>query len=505
MVRIRYIRKVECRKVMKRLLDEERSCYFDSFQNQSDSNCRRNLGDDPKRRSFCENRLSAFTVSDNTCFVSDSPLVYQDVTEEVCLKMCSGNRDNSGRTILCASLVYDYGTFVCTIYRSKSYPEGELKTEVAQGKRLFEKFCLNDNIPANCADSHFLKVDQSVIIGYAKNVSLARSIEACIEQCLMEHFQCKSAMYFYTEGECITNTESAMTQPTSFAREKNDKVIYIQNGCPAAIAWQKQLENPTAQAMGSLLTAIDKGMESANEQAERLNLATPVSWDSDDNMNNEKKEKETASATVISIINSSVEPHIVLKQWSDSEERMGNDSKEEQNGDSFSADSEKSVSSEEETTAVAVEETRKVQTESHTISLDKHPKPLKHAKLQQIKKKLVPKDNGENYLGKNSPLEVMPSPFQDENQHGEGLDSVAVLEKAEAQEPIKRLKIRTLNGFKDEGHFSEWSNWSPCRRPGERRIRRRKCYNLQKCVGALMEVNQCPKTVQKAELEFSET
>lgn len=53
-------------------------------------------------------------------------------------------------------------------------------------------------------------------------------------------------MYFYTEGECITNTESAMTQPTSFAREESDKVVYIQNGCPAILARQRQLGNTTA-------------------------------------------------------------------------------------------------------------------------------------------------------------------------------------------------------------------------------------------------------------------
>lgn len=52
-------------------------------------------------------------------------------------------------------------------------------------------------------------------------------------------------MYFYKEGECITNTESAITQPTSFAREESDKVIYIQNGCPAVLAQQKLLESST--------------------------------------------------------------------------------------------------------------------------------------------------------------------------------------------------------------------------------------------------------------------
>lgn len=57
-------------------------------------------------------------------------------------------------------------------------------------------------------------------------------------------------MYFYTEGECITNTESAMTQPTSFAREESDKVIYLQNGCPAILARQKQLENSIIAGYG---------------------------------------------------------------------------------------------------------------------------------------------------------------------------------------------------------------------------------------------------------------
>ncbi|VDK30913.1 unnamed protein product [Gongylonema pulchrum] len=137
------------------------------------------------------NRVSAFTVSDNTQLASVSSLTYEDVTEEVCLRMCSENRDNNGRTILCASFVYDHATFLCTIYRSKSYPEGQLKTETASGKRFFEKFCLAEEIPADCADSQFLRADQSVIIGYAQNVSLASSIEDCIAQCLAEHFQCK--------------------------------------------------------------------------------------------------------------------------------------------------------------------------------------------------------------------------------------------------------------------------------------------------------------------------
>lgn len=39
-------------------------------------------------------------------------------------------------------------------------------------------------------------------------------------------------MYFYEEGECITNIESAMTKPEDFGHpDDGDKVVYFQNGC----------------------------------------------------------------------------------------------------------------------------------------------------------------------------------------------------------------------------------------------------------------------------------
>lgn len=39
-------------------------------------------------------------------------------------------------------------------------------------------------------------------------------------------------MYFYEEGECILNTESAISQPDDFMKlEDDDKVIFFHNGC----------------------------------------------------------------------------------------------------------------------------------------------------------------------------------------------------------------------------------------------------------------------------------
>ncbi|VDK54640.1 unnamed protein product [Gongylonema pulchrum] len=94
-------------------------------------------------------------------------------------------------------------------------------------------------------------------------------------------------------------------------------------------------------------------------------------------------------------------------------------------------------------------------------------------------------------------LWVKPSSFLVENQQSETPPITAFHGKAKAwgltSKPIKRLKIETIDTFDEDEHFSQWSNWSPCRKPGERRIRRRKCFNLRKCVGALMEVGECPK------------
>lgn len=44
-------------------------------------------------------------------------------------------------------------------------------------------------------------------------------------------------MYFYEEGECITNLESAITRPDDFMKpDDEDKVIFFHNGCVQHVA-----------------------------------------------------------------------------------------------------------------------------------------------------------------------------------------------------------------------------------------------------------------------------
>ncbi|VDM97328.1 unnamed protein product [Thelazia callipaeda] len=445
------------------------------------------------QHAFCENRVSAFTVSDNRQLVSSSSLIYEDVTEEVCLKMCSENRDNSGRTILCASFVYDHATFVCKIYRSRSYPESDLETEVAPGKRFFEKFCLREKVPAECANSQFLKADQSVIIGYARNVSAATSVEECIAQCLNENFQCRSVMYFYAEGECITNTESAMTQPNSYAREESDKVIYIQNGCPAVLARQKQLGSLVSSGTELPLKTIGGSDKDVIYESEAVSTVA-MSEENNAEINN-KSENDEARISESNVKTDSLRTEKALRQEKSRKERFDEQSLRNRQGRISKTYMGRSSSTEEE----AFPEISKL----HERKMTK----LVFNAGSESKEEFTLEASKDNSFEENSPLEVRPSTFQIENHYGERENSGATIQgKAKAfalpQKPIKRLKIETLNALEEEDHFSQWSQWSECKKAGERSIRRRKCYNLRKCVGGLMEVMKCPKILQDVEPKY---
>uniref|UniRef100_A0A914WD04 Apple domain-containing protein n=1 Tax=Plectus sambesii TaxID=2011161 RepID=A0A914WD04_9BILA len=180
---------------------------------------------------LCDNKVSAYFVSDNVQLTSTNVLFYGDVTEEQCAAMCSDNKDIKGRTILCASFNYDHVSFSCRIFREKSKPDGIASVRASPGERFFEKFCLPSSAPLDCGESHFYRADQAVLVGYAKNATIVKTLEECVAVCLNEAFPCKSAMFFYEEGECITNTESAESMPEVFAKEEVDKVVYFENAC----------------------------------------------------------------------------------------------------------------------------------------------------------------------------------------------------------------------------------------------------------------------------------
>uniref|UniRef100_A0A183CQJ0 Apple domain-containing protein n=1 Tax=Globodera pallida TaxID=36090 RepID=A0A183CQJ0_GLOPA len=115
---------------------------------------------------FCEGSVSAFFVSDNVSVRgANASVTIFESNEKQCANLCAENRDNRGRSLLCGSALYENDTRQCKLYRKASAPDGELKRFAADGRRYFEKFCLTDDLPADCAFTHFLRVDDHILKG----------------------------------------------------------------------------------------------------------------------------------------------------------------------------------------------------------------------------------------------------------------------------------------------------------------------------------------------------
>ncbi len=53
-------------------------------------------------------------------------------------------------------------------------------------------FSNSEDITDKCREAQFLRVDQSVLVGFALNVSIQRTLEGCMDACLRETtFVCK--------------------------------------------------------------------------------------------------------------------------------------------------------------------------------------------------------------------------------------------------------------------------------------------------------------------------
>ncbi|CAK5078389.1 unnamed protein product [Meloidogyne enterolobii] len=105
-----------------------------------------------------------------------------------------------------------------------------------------------------CASKQFIRVDNYILRGYAQSTTTVPTLAECVSECMKEkEFNCLSAMYFYEEGECITNTESAITAPDDFQppEEDDQKVVFFHNACSKGNDHQLEL----AQSQDSAITS----------------------------------------------------------------------------------------------------------------------------------------------------------------------------------------------------------------------------------------------------------
>ncbi|GMR60574.1 hypothetical protein PMAYCL1PPCAC_30769, partial [Pristionchus mayeri] len=394
-----------------------------------------------------ESSRTAYFMIDNTELITTDSIEFSEFSEEECQSTCSSNVDTKGKSIECASFAYDHVSFTCTVYATKSTPEGKAATKTSVGKRFFEKFCLSESTVPTCGEAQFIRADDSVLIGFAANVSLVDSLEECVSTCVKEP-ACKSAMYFYEEGECITNTESALSRPASFAREDTEKVIYFQNGCLARSAF---IESSSSRPLEN----VDSGSKKKKTRGESASGELPVSGEDEESeqvattTTKAPKKKRTKTTTVAQTTSTTTQTPEDLDEEYDEEEK-------------------------EETPSTTVTPKKKSKKEEKETAkkFKKHPKNFAsktvHYKSKKGEKIDVPKVDSEE--------EVDPAASSIE-----AVDD----ETGDLTDPYTTF-------------FSEWSDWTPCKTSGERRIRRRKCLDLRRCLGALMQVENCPALTTKA-------
>uniref|UniRef100_A0A7E4ZUZ3 Apple domain-containing protein n=1 Tax=Panagrellus redivivus TaxID=6233 RepID=A0A7E4ZUZ3_PANRE len=481
---------------------------------------------------LCENRLSAFLVADNTGVNSEPSRTFANVTEEQCREICTDNRDADGRLVLCASFSYDHIDFTCSIYKKKSSPDGTLERVAVTGKRYFEKFCLDESASKECANRAFGRVDDSLLTGYAKATSFHATLEGCVNKCLNETFKCKSAMYFYEEGECITNVESAISKPEDFGPpEDGDRVIYIANGCLPKIVEEKkkgaskkklvQKKKSKLEKLGKKKVVIQEvtTTEAPAESAETEESTTPE-------VTAEQEQVEEATTAVIAedeqfktfeAVNHPKDIASKLygaKQLSKSENGTievddslveNTTSAAEESGEEATEATEAAETTEAvEATTEAAAEDNEDEEESETETADEADDSTSDDEP------LVAESESEETTTSagNAPIESTDIVIRvDEDTNGpvvqqkpEEPEEKSSLKAKPVKEGVtKQLAIQKLvvpaEVREEDNYFSEWAEWTPCTQPGERKIRRRKCLDLKKCKGALMQVDWCPRNL----------
>ncbi|CAJ0945101.1 unnamed protein product, partial [Mesorhabditis belari] len=122
---------------------------------------------------------------------------------------------------------------------------------------------------------------------------------------------------------------------------------------------------------------------------------------------------------------------------------------------------------------------------SKTVTAYKEDRKKKQKEMERQKesaKNVIDQDEDDDVMGDNGGED-------DEEEPVNVIPSIQATEDESTRHPfIKSTEVPA----DPSSLFSEWSDWTPCTKSGERRVRRRKCLDLRRCLGALMQVENCP-------------
>ncbi|KRY19222.1 Uncharacterized protein T12_6027, partial [Trichinella patagoniensis] len=153
-------------------------------------------------------------------------------TIEECSYFCETNKDSSDGSFPCAGYEYDSEASMCRLV-SKFQPQ---QLQTSTGPSFYQKSCVESS--HICTSPYtFEMVPQKILVGYAKQVVSSASVSECWKSCLESiqnfGFECRSAMFYTADKDCILNTETRFQRPDLFVEETSDSVIYFDNNCAA--------------------------------------------------------------------------------------------------------------------------------------------------------------------------------------------------------------------------------------------------------------------------------
>ncbi|KRY59043.1 Uncharacterized protein T03_6956, partial [Trichinella britovi] len=151
-------------------------------------------------------------------------------TIEECSYFCETNKDSSDGSFPCAGYEYDSEASMCRLV-SKFQPQ---QLQTSTGPSFYQKSCVESSHV--CTSPYtFEMVPQKILVGYAKQVVSSASVSECWKSCLESiqnfGFECRSAMFYTADKDCILNTETRFQRPDLFVEETSDSVIYFDNNC----------------------------------------------------------------------------------------------------------------------------------------------------------------------------------------------------------------------------------------------------------------------------------
>ncbi|KAM3726897.1 Uncharacterized protein ACO02O_03602 [Dirofilaria immitis] len=183
---------------------------------------------------------------------------FQDLTLSECADQCTFKIQG----VNCTSFEYDAIQMRCVLKEGNGNimdNSSILPLKIGHNIALFQQLCLpvdvkyeqleESRLPINqyiftsileeqvCpAPYTFERLPGHVLVGIAKEVLQAESVEKCLSMCSTAkkeiEIDCRSAMYYYDTGECILNDENRVTSATMISNDTLDmRVDYFENNC----------------------------------------------------------------------------------------------------------------------------------------------------------------------------------------------------------------------------------------------------------------------------------